>query len=286
MGVFESDAISKSAVRKTFPDSQQLAQVERELQFYPSTVETPRELSRNQIEKFNQCGYIQGIDVLSDSEVNEHCQLFDGLLRSVVQEGGSSYSIVSAHLKYGRVYDLLTNPRIVACVQDILGEDVIGWGAHYFCKMPGDGKIIAWHQDASYWPLTPSKTLTVWLAIDDADAENACMQVISGTHLRGHLSFRASSEEEQNILTQTVIDAEQYGEVVDVGLKAGQISIHSDLLLHGSGANHSSRRRCGLTLRYCTTDVRGSYGWNDEGVIVSGKDSSGHWANPPRPAND
>ncbi len=286
MGVFESDVITNSAVRKTFPDSQQLAQLERELQFHPSTVETPRVLSRNQIEKLNQCGYIQGIDVLSDSEVSEHRQSFDGLLRSVVQEGGNSYSIVSAHLKYGRVYDLLTNPRIVACVQDILGENVIGWGAHYFCKMPGDGKIVAWHQDASYWPLTPSKTVTVWLAIDDADTENACMQFISGSHLRGHLSFRASGAEEQNVLTQTVIDAEQYGKVVDVELKAGQISIHSDLLLHGSRANHSNRRRCGLTLRYCTTDVRGSFGWNEEGVIVSGNDSSGHWANPPRPARD
>jgi len=39
-------------------------------------------------------------------------------------------------------------------------------------------------------------------------------------------------------------------------LTAGQMSIHSDLLLHGSGANESDRRRCGLTLRYCTADVR------------------------------
>ena len=286
MGVFESGVITKSAVRKTFPDNQQLALLERELRFHPATVETPQALSKKQIEELNQYGYIQGIDVLSDSEVTEHRQSFDGLLSSVVTQGGSSYSIVSAHLKYGRVYDLLIHPRIVACVQDILGKNVIGWGAHYFCKMPGDGKTVAWHQDASYWPLTPSKTVTVWLAIDDADTENACMQFISDSHLLGHLSFRASGAEEQNVLTQTVIDAEQYGKVVDVELKAGQISIHSDLLLHGSRANHSKRRRCGLTLRYCTPDVRGSFGWNEEGVIVSGNDSSGHWANPPRPAND
>ena len=68
MGVFESGVITKSAVRKTFPDSQQLALLERELRFHPATVETPQALSKKQIEELNQCGYIQGIDVLSDSE--------------------------------------------------------------------------------------------------------------------------------------------------------------------------------------------------------------------------
>ena len=56
---------------------------------------------------------------------------------------------------------------------------MIAWGSHFFCKMPGDGKRVSWHQDASYWPLTPSKAVTVWLAIDDADAENACMRLHS-----------------------------------------------------------------------------------------------------------
>ncbi len=67
---------------------------------------------------------------------------------------------------------------------------------------------------------------------------------------------------------------------------AGEISLHSDLLLHGSEANRSNRRRCGLTLRYCPADVRAGLGWNAKGVIVSGEDPTGHWANPPRPATD
>jgi hypothetical protein len=62
--------------------------------------------------------------------------------------------------------------------------------------------------------------------------------------------------------------------------------MHSDLLLHGSEANSSTRRRCGLTLRYCPADVTAGLGWNAKGVIVSGVDASGHWANPPRPPVD
>jgi hypothetical protein len=44
----------------------------------------------------------------------------------VLASGQDSYSIKTAHLLYGRVYDLLTNPRIVAHVTDLLGENVIG----------------------------------------------------------------------------------------------------------------------------------------------------------------
>ena len=116
--------------------------------------------------------------------------------------GGDSYSISTAHLKYGRVYDLLTDPRIVACVRDLLGDNVIGWGSHFFCKMPHDGKAVAWHQDASYWPLTPSKAVTVWLAIDDADRENACMRFIAGSHHRGHLTYRPSDPDSTTCSTK------------------------------------------------------------------------------------
>ena len=69
-------------------------------------------------------------------------------------------------------------------------------------------------------------------------------------------------------------------------LKAGEISMHNDLLLHGSQANESDRRRCGLTLRYCAAEVRAHLGWNGKGVVVSGRDASGHWANLPRPGQD
>jgi hypothetical protein len=265
------------------PEHEKLAAVERDLRFRPSPVSDPKALSQEQILAFNRDGFLKGLRVFDDAEMTEHRRYFDGLLARVLAAGGTSYSISTAHLKYGPVYDLLTHPRIVAYVRDLLGDDVVAWGSHYFCKMPRDGKNVPWHQDASYWPLTPSKAVTVWLAIDDADRENACMRFIPGTHHVGHLTFRMTEDADQTVLNQEVENVERYGQPVDVELKAGEISIHSDLLLHGSEGNRSDRRRCGLTLRYCAADVRAYEGWNAKGVIVSGRDASGHWANPPRP---
>ena len=268
---------------KPMPEQTELDQIERDLQFYPSTVTDPQTLSALQVDAFNRDGYVRPVDIFSEAEITEIRTYFDDLLERTIAAGGDSYSISTAHLKHGRVYDLLTDSRIVACVKDLLGENVVGWGSHFFCKMPHDGKAVAWHQDASYWPLTPTKAVTVWLAIDDADTENACMRFISGSHHHGHLTYRSSGSHEGNVLNQTVENAEQYGEPVDDELRAGQISLHSDLLLHGSDANESDRRRCGLTLRYASADVRAHLGWNEKGVIVSGRDPEGHWANPVRP---
>ena len=271
---------------KIIPDARELGAVPRNLAFHPCRNARPQTLTAAQIEQFNRDGYIKGLRIFNAQESDTNRRYFDDLLARVIAAGGNSYSISTAHRTYGRVYDLLTEPRIVACVKDLLGEDVVGWGSHFFCKMPGDGKAVSWHQDASYWPLFPSKTVTVWLAIDDADRENACMRFIPGTHHHGHLTYRLTENDGDNVLNQTVEDAEQFGEPIDVELNAGEISLHSDLLLHGSQANNSSRRRCGLTLRYCAADVRAQLDWNQKGVIVSGCDASGHWANQPRPAGD
>lgn len=268
------------------PDGDEVSEIDRKLRFHPATTSAPIALSHEQIDAFNRDGYLKSIRIFGEEEMAEIRSYFDDLLERVMASGGDSYSISTAHLSYGRVYDILTDQRVTARVSDLLGENVVAWGSHFFCKMPHDGKRVAWHQDASYWPLTPSKTATIWLAIDDADAENACMRFLAGSHMFGHLTYRPSDPSEHNVLDQTVEDAEQYGTAVDVELNAGEVSIHTDLLLHGSEANESDRRRCGLTLRYCAADVRAGLDWNKKGVIVCGADPSGHWENPARPTDD
>ncbi len=267
------------------PGQEELAGMPRDLSFHPCANVNPRVLTREQIERFNRDGYLLPLRFFDAAEAADLRAYFDNLLAEYAAAGKDSYSISSAHLRHGRVWDVLTNPRIAAVVEDLLGPSVIGWGSHFFCKLPGDGKTVAWHQDSSYWPLTPAKAVTVWLAIDDADRGNACMKYLPRTHTLGHLTYELREDDAANVLNQTVANVEQYGDPVYVELKAGEASLHSDSLLHGSDANTSARRRCGLTLRYTAGDVRAYLGWADKGVVVRG-DPPPHWTNRPRPAGD
>ena len=256
----------------------------RELRFFPAEVPTPHALDPAQVTQFNEKGYIAPLDVFSAEEMAVHRTAFDQLMEEAGASGGNSYSINGWHKTHTAVYDLVTEARILDYLQDLLGENLVCWGTHYFCKMPGDGKQVSWHQDASYWPLTPSKTVTVWLAIDDADAENGAMQIIPGSHLHGQIAFKESRAEENNVLNQTAVGPLDYGDApVLLALRAGQISLHTDLLLHGSEPNTSNRRRCGLTMRYVPADVRALNGWNGNAVICRGADAAGHWQHWPRP---
>jgi len=268
---------------KVIPDDNELDRLKRDLAFHPADAAKAKTLSAEHVAAYNEKGFVRRFVVYEPAQAVQIRSYFDRLLEKTMASGGNSYSISTAHMKYAGVYDILTNPVIVNHVADLLGDDVVAWGSHFFCKMPGDGRAVAWHQDASYWPLSPSHAVTVWLAIDDADLDNGCMKFIAGSHHSGHLTYRKSSPEEHNVLDQTVENAESFGPIVIDDLKAGEASIHNDLLLHGSEPNMSTRRRCGLTLRYAAASVRAGMNWNEKGIVVRGADPSGHWKNPARP---
>lgn len=264
------------------PTEEELGLVKRNLSFVKASTENPQSLTTSQVRKYNNEGYLMPFDGLPEGEINELRNFFDKILEEALAKGKNSYSISTAHLKFGKIYDLMHYPAIIEPVQDLLGEDLVAWGSHFFCKMPNDGKRVPWHQDCPYWPLTPTRTTTVWLAIDDATPESANMRFIAGSHLEGVIDYEMSDSPD-DVLHREVKDAGKFGKPVDVTLKAGQFSIHSDLLLHGSEPNSSSKRRCGLTMRYASAEVQAYLGWEQKGFLVSGKDEKGHWANLPKP---
>lgn len=266
------------------PITDALPDLERDLRFHPTVNDSPTHLTAQQVQQYNDLGYVSPLDVYSDTEAAANRAYFDDLMDRAAAAGWDAYSINGWQLRCAGMYDMIIEPRILDYVQDLLGEDLICWGAHFFCKMPGDERRVSFHQDASYWPLTPSKTVTVWLAIDDVDVGNGAMTVVPRSHTHGQIAFEKSTAEEKNVLGQTVNDYERYGDApVPFEMKAGQISLHTDLLLHGSEPNTSDRRRCGLTMRFVPPDVRALKGWNRNAITCRGSDPDGHWPDNPRP---
>lgn len=259
----------------------------RDLSFYPTDNPSPATLTSDQVRQYNERGYVFPLDVFSPAEIAEHRAYFDELMDAAVAAGWNSFSINGWQTRCTGIYDLVNEPRILDYVQDLLGENLVCWATHYFSKLPGDTKRVAYHQDASYWPLTPSKTVTVWLAIDDADIDNGAMKFIPGSHRDGQIAFDWSKPEEENVLNQSVHDPEKHGgEPVVIEMKAGQVSLHSDLLLHGSEPNSSDRRRCGLTMRFAPPDVKPLNSWGGTAIIARGRDTHGHWGHTERPVSD
>lgn len=151
---------------------------------------------------------------------------------------------------------LVGDERLLDIAEQFIGPDIALFASHYICKPPLDGQPVLWHQDGSYWPLKPMEVVTLWLAVDDSLPENGCMRVIPGTqHLQ--LQQMAPRTDSPNVL-ESEIDPSMVDETnaVDVVLKSGSVSVHSPNVIHGSNANNSPLRRCGLTIRYIPTSTR------------------------------
>ena len=112
------------------------------------------------------------------------------------------------------------------------------------------------------------------------------MKFLPDTHRQGHLKWREVTKD-QAVLNQEIENAGQMGEPVYDELKAGQFSLHADMLAHGSDPNGSDRRRCGLTIRYCPTSVRSlNVHWTKGAVLCRGTDNAGHWTYNSRPPGE
>ncbi len=269
------------------PITDALPDLERELTFYPAVATTPRSLTQEQVQNFNQFGFVFPLDVFTPEEAEANRAYFDDIIQKALDLGYSGYNVQRWHTCCRGIYDIITDSRLLDYVEDVLGENLVIRGSHCFCKMPGDEKRVAWHQDASYWPITPSKIVTAWLAIDDVDEENGAMQIIPGSHLKGQIPFERSTPEEKNVLGQTVHGVERFGDApISLNLKAGQISLHSDLLLHSSIPNLSDRRRCGIAIRFVPPEATELKGWSNNTVIARGVDPTGNWFDHPAPEGE
>ena len=155
-----------------------------------------------------------------------------------------------------RFYNLCLTPAILNYVEDLIGPNFVLWGGQFFLKEPYDGSVVPWHQDAQYWPLKPAKTATVWLALYDTDKENGAMKIVKGSHKKGMFNHHINKAEHLALNQEVSKDQFSKKDVVSLNLKAGEISLHDDGLLHGSEANNSDRMRCGITMRYSPINVK------------------------------
>lgn len=180
---------------------------------------------------------------------------------------------------------LISDNRLLDIAEQFIGPNIALFASHYICKPPFDGQPVLWHQDGSYWPLDPMEVVTLWLAVDDSLPENGCMRVVPGTQ---HTALQEMKPDESrpNVLSSGMDPSlVEEDKAVDCVLKAGGVSVHHSNLIHGSNANHSAMRRCGLTIRYIPATTRiltRSERW-PSAFMLRGKESPGVNNYNPRP---
>ena len=212
-------------------------------------------LNEKQLKDYEDHGFVAPIDVLTLEEAKKIKEEIEYIEKKWPDEliglGRNNVHYISP------IFDQVChNSKILDVVESIIGKNILVGGTTLFIKDPDKKGFVSWHQDAKYIGFEPYNWVTAWLAITDTNEENGCMRMWSGSH-KEKIKEHKDTYNKNNLLTrgQTVenvpIEKTRPNE-----LKAGQLSLHHPMIVHGSGPNKSNQRRIGFVIQsYIGTNV-------------------------------
>jgi ectoine hydroxylase-related dioxygenase (phytanoyl-CoA dioxygenase family) len=237
-------------------------------------------LTDEQIRAYHDDGFIVLDDIFSPEEI-EQLRVAEASpeIQKVLEQDGikqRTVHLLEITMRHPAFLALARDPRIIAAIRPLLGHDIQLQHSKLATKAVTKGAgAFGWHQDILYYPHTNTSLLSVFVYLDDATPENGCMSMVRGSHRLGPLRHHDDKGVFLGTCLETHLWENNPGQVVAVAPKAGAISIHHCLTLHGSPPNHSGRPRRGLVFSYRAADAYqlADTLFRDTGLIVSGKPS-------------
>jgi non-haem Fe2+, alpha-ketoglutarate-dependent halogenase len=241
-----------------------------------SSVKSPRSVTDSDVKYYEENGVLFPVQVLDSAEVARYRAAAEELDRALLEAAqpvapGERPVMMDGecHLNFEWAHSLCTHPAILDVVERIIGPDILVHSSSLFFKRPGK-TFVSWHQDSNYWELSQPRLVSAWIALSDSTVENGCLRVQPGTHLT--LLDHMEVHHEDNMLGtgNTVKGGHDESKAVDVVLRAGEMSLHHALMLHGSNPNRSTGPRIGYAIRYLAADVTQGRG-HHEVVLARGR---------------
>ena len=208
---------------------------------------------------FERDGYVHLPGVLSEDEVAEIEAVYERFRRGEIEVPGkdlndmttgeygtdpSAYAIVNVMVprRYfpewqGNVFER----RAASIAERLCGPGMMIDFDQLLAKQPGrEDAVFGWHQDQAYWIDTDDRrTATCWRAVDDSTIDNGCLRFLAGSHhdpVRPHRPLHGDRSESHTLVTDLAP-----GEAPrPVPIRRGDITVHGEGVLHGSGGNRST----------------------------------------------
>jgi phytanoyl-CoA hydroxylase len=152
-----------------------------------------------------------------------------------------------------RSLDFLLDSRLRDLMTEMLGTEPYAAQTMIYFKPPG-ARGQALHQDQFYLKVQPGTCMAAWLAMDDCDEENGCMQVVDGSHTWDVLcTVKADTRES---FTDVTVPLPEGVTPTPVLMKAGDVMFFNGQLVHGSYPNRTTDRfRRALIAHYIVGDA-------------------------------
>ena len=216
-------------------------------------------LSDEQTQFFNEHGYLAGVKILDDEQVES---LRDELVDLMNPDDPGHHLFYEFHSNESKdlakvlfhalgawrikpaFHDIPWHPAFTVPASQLLGGAVRFWHDQLFCKPANHGGVVAWHQDYSYWTrTTPLAHVTCWIGLDDSTRDNGCVHYVPGSHLWPDLPITGLAGDMESVQTVLTEELKEKFKPVAIELKKGECSFHHARMMHGSYANTTDRPR-------------------------------------------
>ncbi len=228
-------------------------------------------LTSKQVQSFHEHGYLavrQAVDADGLARLRDAADKMLERSRATPAEGDAVFDTAVGHsaetprlnrvnhpvAEHPAFADVAISERILDSVCALIGPDVKFHHSKLNMKIGGGGLEIGWHQDFVFFPHTNFDLLACGIALDDSDTGNGCLMVVPGTHKIGVLNHRDVDGKFTGKITDA-LDVFDPDTAVPIELKAGDMSIHHVMVVHGSAQNNSTRPRRLFINQYAASDA-------------------------------
>jgi ectoine hydroxylase-related dioxygenase (phytanoyl-CoA dioxygenase family) len=153
-------------------------------------------------------------------------------------------------------YEAVANPVIGKICSVFMNTNIVRLWHDQILYKPSlndieDKSNVGWHQDYNYFQVCDTTNMiTAWIALQDTDLSNGGMRFVDKSHQMGLLEGSAFFNQDLDQVKDSLgIESKDWVEVPGV-LKAGAVSFHHSLTIHGSGPNVSDRPRMSIVAHY------------------------------------
>lgn len=159
--------------------------------------------------------------------------------------------IFSGRFTGREIFDALTHPALLSCVESLVGPTIIGSSVYRVRpKLPNwDRGEVPWHQDSGYFlpHCDDMLVLTCWVPLIDVDEGNGCLFVIPGSHRDGITRHYTGGHGGYLEIAEEDLPGE---ERVPLPMRKGDVLFLTNLTAHASFVNRTEDVRWSLDLRY------------------------------------
>jgi len=138
-----------------------------------------------------------------------------------------------------RALKWMIDARLDTALTALLGSSPYAVQTMLYFKPPG-ARGQALHQDQYYLRVQPGTCMAAWLALDDCDEANGCMQVVPGSH-ELPLLCTVPADTTQSF-TDVTVPLPEGMTSVPVQMKAGDVFFFNGQMIHGSYPNTTTNR--------------------------------------------